>query len=520
MLTAGMLKIVSGYQLYCAGLDFGSGAEGQTQHDLKMRVYNGMFDSMRGVIAEVNQYQDASILRAALYASVGAFDSLDRMIYTDDGFEQERAQASFPFPSSGPFHFLRQNPGLLWYRGVFGQTTQTAIWHFPYKGASVDTIDGRIACLDRDRIGLYERFYGANFKEEAVPDMLFGSLSSVFFRIDGFGKVNGNEGGMSLLPFAGAKTVKVEEILNLSLILQLVSNETVAALMRINQFYEQQEQIEKIMAYAIKALGELKHTASNRITSIGLNADAIIKAIGRFENELAKASTSDELTRIIEQIKSFISRITTRAGEIKRAVNGTESILDLEYQGYVVDGLHPRVEIEGVDVKEIVASAMRKYNLETALEGELIIYSDKRVLEYIFMEVFSNVVKYGGSQAAVVVEPSDGKVILTIEDQGQGFDEQEIRSGVFAHNGFKSCRNPSGLNGTGMGLFTVAAKIVELAGELRIISLGGEVRVSASNGRGIHVERKTGEEANKTTKGSVFMISLPVGKPVESEPTV
>lgn len=130
------------------------------------------------------------------------------------------------------------------------------------------------------------------------------------------------------------------------------------------------------------------------------------------------------------------------------------------------------IQIKSVSLLDCVRTSIKNnqfflirnhFYIEMNVE-DLLVYTDKNWLVYMLDQIINNAIKYVMEEASLQIwsQKEDKKIILFVEDHGEGIDEKDIRrifdkgyTGSNHHNGkYKS---------TGMGLY-MTAKIAEKLG--------------------------------------------------------
>ena len=123
-----------------------------------------------------------------------------------------------------------------------------------------------------------------------------------------------------------------------------------------------------------------------------------------------------------------------------------------------------------------------KINLTSRFDDPVLV--DPRLLRHIAVNLISNAIKYSpqGSEVQVVLEQHNGRVALTVRDQGIGIPEED-QTRLFT--AFQRASNVGEVRGTGLGL-TIVKQAVDL------------------HGGTIHLESQVGS-------GTTFKVTLPKG---------
>lgn len=103
------------------------------------------------------------------------------------------------------------------------------------------------------------------------------------------------------------------------------------------------------------------------------------------------------------------------------------------------------------------------FQIEMNVE-DLLVYTDKNWLVYLLDQIINNAIKYVMEEASLQIrsQKEDKKVILFVEDHGEGIDEKDIRR-IFDKGYTGSSHHNGKYKSTGMGLY-MTAKIAEKLG--------------------------------------------------------
>lgn len=187
--------------------------------------------------------------------------------------------------------------------------------------------------------------------------------------------------------------------------------------------------------------------------------------IGRYNlneekrKEMAQMINS-ESKRLARMIQTFldVERLTDGQVELKREPFGLDELVDA-----CVQRARPLAERKQI---AMISEEVPK----TVIEG------DRELMEYAVYNLLTNAVKYSPSETEIRVrgERSGGRVRLSVEDQGIGMDEKELRN-IFRKFYRTNGAVASGEAGTGIGL-SIVDQIVSRH--------GGTIEVSSSPGKG------------------------------------
>jgi len=204
----------------------------------------------------------------------------------------------------------------------------------------------------------------------------------------------------------------------------------------------------------------------------------------------ASAYLLDDASRLLPEAKraEFLRRINSGSKFMLRLIDDLLDVakieagrLDLELKDEDLCGL---IE-ENLALNRMLADK-KSIRLDFAPEAGLPpLRFDRRKVEQVLNNLVSNALKFSAPGTAVAVRASrvEGKVVVSVRDQGQGIPAEELDK-LFKPFGKTSVRGTAGEKSTGLGL-AICRKIVE------------------GHGGRIWAESELG-------KGSVFSFSLPV----------
>jgi signal transduction histidine kinase len=167
---------------------------------------------------------------------------------------------------------------------------------------------------------------------------------------------------------------------------------------------------------------------------------------------------------------------------------------DVEYLRVLSDGLlrlayyqepNGNMLFEKVSLKEIVENAVdkvkalaldNKIGINSKIEN-LEINGDKKSLTELLVVLLDNAIKYGKQNSSVKINTlkEDGKVIISVSDNGIGIDEKDLPHIFDRFYRAEKSRSKENVSGYGLGL-SIAKKIVELH--------NGLISVKSEKGKG------------------------------------
>jgi PAS domain S-box-containing protein len=121
-------------------------------------------------------------------------------------------------------------------------------------------------------------------------------------------------------------------------------------------------------------------------------------------------------------------------------------------------------------IEEVVAGFKYSHSVERKFDSSsILIDSDEKLLRNIFLNLFSNAIKFSPGEKSIRlnVEQREGKVIIAIRDNGIGIGPQDMTK-IFEP--FNRGANASDIRGTGLGMSIVKRAVEAIAGSLTVES--------------------------------------------------
>jgi len=205
-------------------------------------------------------------------------------------------------------------------------------------------------------------------------------------------------------------------------------------------------------------IGSVSHELRTPLASI-LGAASVLSAAPALRSE-------KKLQALVHDVRD----------EAERLNNDIQNLLDASRISS--DGIKPH--IEWADPADIIHSAIERCRRRLAdrhivldLSGDLpLIHVDPVLVQQALVQIFDNAVKYSpaGSQIAVAVHTRDGRMIMSVSDQGAGLTtaEQPKIWDRFA----RGERHAATTSGSGLGLWIANAFIAANGGTINAISEG------------------------------------------------
>lgn len=206
----------------------------------------------------------------------------------------------------------------------------------------------------------------------------------------------------------------------------------------------------------LEKLEELNHIIAHNLrgpaTSINFLADSILKGTSAFD-------VNESLEMIKEGSKGLLESLDTLMGLTQIRLNKS-----MPYDNCDIE------EIANAVISQLYALIFEKrVNVQLFLQVPRVQYP-KAYLESIIYNLLSNAIKYSRQDIAshIVISSAeeDGRVVLTVQDNGIGIDLEKYGDRVFKlnqvfHNGYDS---------KGVGLFITKAQIESLGGSIIVDS--------------------------------------------------
>jgi two-component system, OmpR family, sensor histidine kinase KdpD len=196
-------------------------------------------------------------------------------------------------------------------------------------------------------------------------------------------------------------------------------------------------------------LTAIKASAQSLLTNAGLNDDS-----------------RRELLVVIEESSDRLDRLVGEAAEMAQLDSGT---VELELEG---NSIGEAVEAALESTKPALAKHKVKVEVSAGIPP---IRMDLRRISEVIGQLLDNAAKYSepGTPITVTAEVKDGKLVMSVADQGPGIDG--VDQGMIFDKFYRGRGQRSTIQGTGMGL-AIAKAIVE--------AHGGTISVFSQLGRG------------------------------------
>ncbi len=213
-------------------------------------------------------------------------------------------------------------------------------------------------------------------------------------------------------------------------------------------------------------IGSVSHELRTPLASI-LGAATVLSAAPALQGE--------------KKLKALVHDVRDEA---ERLNNDIQNLLDASRISS--DGLKPH--IEWADPADIINSAVERCRqrmsarrLALNLPGDLpLIHVDPVLVQQALVQIFDNAVKYSpiGSQISVAARARDGRMIVSVSDEGAGLTatEQTKIWGRFA----RGDRHATTTSGSGLGLWIASAFIAANGGKISAVSEGAGLGTSVA----------------------------------------
>jgi signal transduction histidine kinase len=247
-------------------------------------------------------------------------------------------------------------------------------------------------------------------------------------------------------------------------LLELFASEVAVAIRNAQLFDQVEEQTRRLVA--------LDAAKDDFLRGISHNLQTPLTSIRAYAEQLASERPDRRLSIITEQSER-LSRMVRQLLAVSRLEAGT---------------LRPRLEVLALAPRvrhawEALGASDVSFDLVDDAPGWLAI-ADGDQLDQVLWAIFDNAVKYGRGtpvQAHLRPDPAEGRLLLTISDQGPGVSETD-RATIFER--YERGDGPDHPQGTGIGLYVSRELCRAMGGELVL-------------------------EPSGTAPGSAFTIALP-----------
>lgn len=228
-------------------------------------------------------------------------------------------------------------------------------------------------------------------------------------------------------------------------------NDLINSINNLSQSIKEQENIRK------RLTGDISHELKTPLTNIQSHLEAMIDGIWE--------PTEERLLSVKEEAE----RLSSLVSDMQKLNKYDESSIKLKK--------------DNVNISDIICFVIFQFsnlakskNIKIEYEKKNInLYCDKDKITQALMNILSNAIRYSNEGSTIFIEEKlkDNKVIISIEDQGIGISEEDLKY-VFErfYRADKSRTRATG--GTGIGLTIVKSIVSSHGGEVKLESKLGE----------------------------------------------
>lgn len=228
-------------------------------------------------------------------------------------------------------------------------------------------------------------------------------------------------------------------------------NELINSINNLSQSIKEQENIRK------RLTGDISHELKTPLTNIQSHLEAMIDGIWE--------PTEERLLSVKEEAE----RLSSLVSDMQKLNKYDESSIKLKK--------------DNVNISDIICFVIFQFsnlakskNIKIEYEKKNInLYCDKDKITQALVNILSNAIRYSNEGSTIFIEEKlkDNKVIISIEDQGIGISEEDLKY-VFErfYRADKSRTRATG--GTGIGLTIVKSIVSSHGGEVKLESKLGE----------------------------------------------
>lgn len=158
-----------------------------------------------------------------------------------------------------------------------------------------------------------------------------------------------------------------------------------------------------------------------------------------------------------EERRSLVEALAEQSARLRRLI---DQLLDLSR--YESGDLH--VELRPVVLRPVLEQLVAGSSVSLDVPPELAVHADENALERVVGNLVENARRYGSPPITVTAGPQNGRVVVSVEDGGEGVPEDFVPS-LFAR--FTRGHAAEQPQGAGLGLAIAAAYAKAQGGELR-----------------------------------------------------
>lgn len=238
--------------------------------------------------------------------------------------------------------------------------------------------------------------------------------------------------------------------------------------------------------FLIKRRNQLQLTAVNeKLNELNKTKDKLFSIVSHdLKNSMSGFSTIvntingkyDNFTT--DEIKYYIGEITTSANTMKGLLR---NLLDWSRSQQNLIKIYPSEINVPLLVNDCVAQVRQEIRqkaieLKQEINENLVLYSDKTVVNAVVRNILVNAVKYSYEGGIIEIEAAhnNGRVEILIRDYGLGMDEEELSHIMKPNTYVKSKPGAAGEKGAGLGLMLTKELLEKISGQVNISSEKGK----------------------------------------------
>lgn len=254
--------------------------------------------------------------------------------------------------------------------------------------------------------------------------------------------------------------------------LESVVNKLLSTNVNLEREVQERKAVEqKLLASEV----QLKNLLSQEKNLNELKTRFLTMASHEFRTPLTSIKSSAGLIRKYKDGEGQLRR-ERHVSRIFKAVDHLTQVLeDFLYLGRLEEG-HIELRYASMELMELLEEVHQ--DLETLIGPDrkvvinlcpkIELYSDKKILKHILLNVMSNALKYSKQDIQVSIQEDELGVQITIEDKGIGIPEAELKH---LFDRFYRADNALNIEGTGLGLHIVKQYLDLLEGRVEIRSV-------------------------------------------------
>ncbi len=205
----------------------------------------------------------------------------------------------------------------------------------------------------------------------------------------------------------------------------------------LNEAFDKERQLNEIKS---RFVSMASHEFRTPLSTVLSSASLLSKYTG--------AEEQDKRDRHIYKIKSSVKNLNDILEDFLSLGKLEEGKVESHFTGFNLQ------ECIGETIDELTPMLKRGQYFEHAYQGKEIIYSDKKLVRNIIINLVSNAIKFSGEGDKIVIETNSGneQIIIIVADEGIGIG-QEDQEHLFSS--FFRGTNATNIQGTGLGLHIV-----------------------------------------------------------------